>query len=164
MEILDFAIQMERDGYQFYMDSSEKVRDPAARGMMISLAKDEQRHESIIQSFKDGCPHMRRSSEFASIRNVFETLVREGIAVFQDSDTLKSILKKGINLENQSVELYGKLANESQNPAEKKIWGQLQREEQKHEKLLSLTMENLEAPHLVLETSEFLFYDYDETL
>ncbi len=161
MEILDYAIQMERDGYRFYMDSSEQVRDPAARSMMLSLAKDEQRHESIIQSFKDGCPAMRKGKEFASIRNVFEALVREGDPVFQDTETLKSVLKKGIELERQSEVLYGNLAEQSVSPANKKIWHQLQKEEQKHEKLLALTLEHIEAPRLVLETSEFLFYDYD---
>ena len=56
MELLDFALQMEQQGFTYYKQAAEKVNDSAARDMLLSLAEDEKKHEQIISQIKQGEP------------------------------------------------------------------------------------------------------------
>lgn len=160
---LAFAIKMEKDGYQFYTESAQKVKDPAAQFMLNSLAGDEKRHETVLLSIQSGRPKLITSNVFSQIKNVFQQLTEAGTTFVDEDDTLRDVLQKGIQAERKSIELYREMGQQSSDQTEKKLLHRLQLEEEKHENLLAVTLEYLDQPHMVLETSEFLFYDYDST-
>jgi rubrerythrin len=161
MEILDYAIQMERDGYEFYTDAAARQQDPASRRMLGILAEDEKRHEEIIKGIKAGRSMMIESKNFAGIKNIFQELSESNKSFFNPDGCLTEVLEKGAAIEARSVELYRDYAAKAANPAEKEIWTKLQHEEEKHQKLLELTLEYVDTPERILENAEFLFYGHD---
>ncbi len=161
MEILDYAIQMERNGYEFYLQSAKKQNDPAARRMLEILADDEKRHEEILYGIQVGRPQMIESQKFAGIKNIFQKLAKTKKPFINEKDCLSEVLRKGVDLEARSVELYRKNAAQAPGAPEKEIWQKLQLEEEKHQKLLELTLEFVDDPEVILENAEFLFYGHD---
>ena len=162
MDILDFAIQMERDGFEFFSSSARTLKDAAAAKMIESLANDEKRHEAILLGIKASQAHMITGKDFAGIKNVFVELAESGRGFFNEDEDLSAVLKKGIETERKAVEMYRKLAEQADKPAEKGIYQKLQLEEEKHEKLLTLTLEYVDKPENVLEDAEFLFHGHED--
>ena len=105
MQQLDYAIQMERDGYEFYVASAKRMKNEAAKRILESLAQDEKRHEEVILQIKEGRPKMIVSGDFARIKNVFAELVEQNGTLFDEGDDLSSVLKKGAGMEKKSAEL-----------------------------------------------------------
>ena len=162
MNAFDFAIQMERDGCAWYRRGAKTVKDSGARRMLESLADDETRHEEMVTRLKTDRGDLPEGQPLAGVRNVFQELVDVGRSFFDENDELRSVLKKSIDIEEQSVRLYGELAEKAPDPAHKHIWESLRAEERQHEQLLTLALEYMDQPELVLENAEFLFYGYDE--
>ena len=162
MDMFDFAIQMERDGYEWYSRSAQSVQDVAARKMLESLADDEKRHEQIVTQLKANRTEPLPGQPLAGVRNVFQGLVDVGRGFFNENDELAAVLKKGIEIENKSVLLYRDLAGQAPDPNHQRVCQSLMAEEKRHEKILSLALEYIDKPEMVLENAEFLFYGYDE--
>ena len=162
MQQLDYAIQMERDGYEFYVASAKRMKNEAAKRILESLAQDEKRHEEVILQIKEGRPKMIVSGDFARIKNVFAELVEQNGTLFDEGDDLSSVLKKGAGMEKKSAELYGEFAARATDPDEKEVWECLEVEEQTHERLLTMTCEYVDHPDVVLEDAEMLWYGHDE--
>ena len=161
MDMFDFAIQMERDGYEWYSRSARSVQDVAARRMLESLADDEKRHEQIVTQLKADRLDVLEGQPLAGVRNVFQGLVDVGRGFDDENDELSSVLKKGIEIENKSVVLYRDLAGRATDRNRQRVWQSLMAEEQRHEQLLTLALEYIDKPEMVLENAEFLFYGYD---
>jgi len=49
-EVLGMAVKTEIQGRKFYLMLSEKVTNPEVKSKVISLAKDEERHEAMIRA------------------------------------------------------------------------------------------------------------------
>jgi rubrerythrin len=161
MKNMDFAIQMERDGYEFYTQAAASLKDKAAQTMLLSLAKDEQKHEQIIRDMEAGHPALFRASDFTDVKNVFKLLAESDGPVFKDANDLTRVLKKGIQIEKKSVELYESLAEQASDPDSEEIFTRLAEEEGKHQQILEVTLDNLYTPRIILENAEFLFYNHE---
>ncbi len=162
MEMFDFAIRMEKDGLEFFTQAAESVSDQAARNMLLSLANDEKRHIQIIIDLKEGRLSQVKGQVLAGVKNVFQQLADDNISFIDKDASLTRVLEGGLSLERKSIGLYHQLAQETSDPQQKKVWQTLEGEEKKHEKLLSLTLEYLDKPNIVLENAEFLFYDHND--
>ena len=159
MKDADYAIQMERDGGQYYTQAAQSLKDQAAQNMLLSLARDEQRHEEVIKNLQSGNPAMIEGRDFAEIKNVFKLLADTKASFFQESDALAQVLQKAIQIEKKSVQLYQFLADQAGPPAQQEIWQKLAAEEQNHVDVLRVTLENIDTPCNILENAEFLFYN-----
>jgi len=51
-EILEFALQIEKNGAQFYRQAAEYITDTKARNLLNTLAEVEHKHELIFSSMK----------------------------------------------------------------------------------------------------------------
>lgn len=156
MDNFEYAIKMERDGYNFYMASAEETSDPAAQRMLRELANDEKDHEEYLNEMKAGNFVTVRTTISDGVRNVFEQLSAQKGTINGGVD-LRTILETGAEAERKSVDLYQDFANKTDNPDEKKFWSHLVTIEQKHEKLLNMTIEFMDQPANILEDAEFLF-------
>ena len=164
MDVIDLAIETERDGHQFYTQAAQAVTDPAARRMLLSLAHDEQRHQQILENYRTGQICMIRNGTFAGIRTVFEELIDNDRTFINENDSLSAVLAQAIEMERQSVNLYRKMGDEAPNRDTRNLWHALQAEEKKHQRLLELTQEYIDKPNIILETSEFLFYGHNAAI
>ena len=48
-EAVGTAVEMERKGIEFYQSAAQKMTDPFAKAMFLSIAEDEKRHERIFR-------------------------------------------------------------------------------------------------------------------
>jgi len=162
MDSFDYAIQMERDGYEFYAQAADSIQDRAAQNMLQELARDEKLHEKYIQQMKAGTQADIVTNVARGVKNVFEQLIATDSQFIDEDGSFTDILRRGIEIEHMSVKLYDGFAQKSSNPAEKEFWKKLLTVEEKHEKLLKITLEYIDKPNVILESGEFLFYDYDD--
>ncbi len=162
MDIYDYAIQMERRGYDFYIKSAATLKDKAARRMLSELAEDEKGHERLLQDAKRGEKVSVETNLTQGVKDVFQELAAGNKTFIGDEDNLSNILRKGVEMEDRSVELYHGFLEKADSPDEKRLWKDLQTIEEKHLELLSLTLEYIDQPNIVLENAEFLFYDHEE--
>jgi rubrerythrin len=160
MELLDFALQMEQQGFEYYKTAADKVKDCAARDMLLSLADDEKKHAQVITQIKQGEHGEKKGPPLVGVRNVFQQLVEEG-RDFGAEDHLIRVCNEALDVEKKSVDMYQQLADQSDDPEHQKLWLILKSEEEKHVKLLRLTADFAHQPGMVMEDAEFLFYGDD---
>jgi len=161
MELMKFALKMERQGYDYYSQAAEKATNPAARQMLLSLADDEKKHEQIIIGLMDGNMGKIEAPPLKGVKNVFQQLVDQN-QTFAADNNLMNVCKEAAQVEKQSADMYQQLADQSDNPQQKDIWLTIKKEEEKHLRLLTLTFDYVDEPNMVLEDAEFLFYGHEE--
>ncbi len=162
MDMLEFAIKMEQDGYAYYIEQSQKLADEAARRMMISLAEDEKRHEQTIRDMQQGRHQLAQGEVMSGMKNIFEELKEQNRSLLNENDSLTHVLERALEMEKKAVEMYAKLGGEASSSEEADVWKALEAEEHKHAKILSLTIEYIENPANVLEDAEMQFYGHEE--
>jgi rubrerythrin len=51
VDVLHLAIQREKEAQAFYTEMAERFSDPAAREMLISMAKEEKKHQQQLEAW-----------------------------------------------------------------------------------------------------------------
>ena len=162
MDMLEFAIKMEQDGYAYYIEQSQKLADEAAQRMMISLAEDEKRHEQTIRNMQQGRRQLAQGQVMPGMKNIFEELKERNRPFLNENDSLTKVLQRALEMEKKSIEIYAKLGGEAPSSEAADVWKALEAEEHKHAKILSLALEYIENPAIVLEDAEMQFYGHEE--
>jgi rubrerythrin len=132
LEVVQNAIRVENDGYQFYRLAEEKTKDAKGKEVFASLAKDETNHmqilKSLYQSVKEkGEYHfeekdMKHILEATSESPIFSKEFKQRLDQAQFEMTALSI---GILLEKNSIEFYKKSAQESKDKDVKMLFNYL---------------------------------------
>ncbi len=161
MDLFDHAIQMEKDSYGFYLEAAESLQDAAAQRIMRELAQDEKDHEKALQNMKNGIRIDLETSIARGVKSIFEQMIETESNFLDEDGSVTDVLRRGVEIEHMSVELYHGFTEKAQPSHEREFWKKLRKIEEKHEKLLRLTLEYIDKPNIVLENAEFLFYDYN---
>lgn len=160
MDIYDFALQMELDGEKFYRDLAAKAQYSDLKIVLEGLADDEQRHYQIIQQAKDQTLHnIDANPSLDQVKNVFSGnkesfLLNKDIVSklkYEQIDVYRAAFVK----EQESVELYKKLAGAAITPEEKTLCEKLMHEEEKHVEVLDDIIEMLNHVNDWVEAAEF---------
>jgi len=54
MNVLDFAIEMENDGFEYYKDLADSSTLPGLKTIFTSLAADELKHAKVFKALNTG--------------------------------------------------------------------------------------------------------------
>ena len=155
MNIFEFALQMEMDGKQFYLDLIEKTNDPGLRQILTMMVADEVKHYEIITQMKDNAKlGMARTMISADAKNIFAQMQERKELIDLDTPQ-KDLYKHAQLLEKKSQEYYQQKAGEVSDPEQKKLFQQMAVEEEKHYFLLDDIYELLLRPEIWLENAEF---------
>jgi rubrerythrin len=152
LQALRQAIRLEQDGYKFYTEAAERTADPRGREMFFSLADDEKLHLRIVQdqyealSAGQGWVSFSEVLEFKPVDVDKPLFPPEGEALEEAiapeaSDT--DALLFGLQIENESYELYRKAAREIDDPSGKEMYQRLASYERVHFDILMLNYEHL---------------------
>ncbi|MEW5815090.1 MAG: ferritin family protein [Spirochaetota bacterium] len=76
MDIFDFAMQMEEDGKNFYLDLSRKTRDKGIHKILNLLAEAEVRHYNTLQAMKQRQTPYTETPLLYDAGNIFEKMSR----------------------------------------------------------------------------------------
>jgi rubrerythrin len=144
LKVLKEAIQVESDGYNFYMVAAEKTEDPKGKKVWSSLAQDELDHGSMLkglyQAIKEQTgykfdrkrlrkkkPEARSKSPIFSVE--FKKKIKEGHFAL-------CALRMAQLLEKNSIDFYSKNAKKSKHPELKSLFNYLVEWEKDHLKAL----------------------------
>ena len=129
-EIIEFAIEREKEAVSFYEDASARQEYSDARKMFKDFANEERKHRALLEGFLKGektivdyqfkwIPDMKRSNYLVDIP-------------YEKGMPYADILRLAMKREEKSLALYNKLALEIDDKEMKQIFKVLCQEEAKH--------------------------------
>lgn len=130
---LALALDVERKGADFYISLASKTKQPLAKKLFYSLAKQEINHmeriEELFSEFEPTTgPSYPRSIE-EEIKGLFDKLSKA--ALKGKLDNIEGY-KKALELEQESYDLYEDLAQKAKTEREKEFFEALMAEEKEH--------------------------------
>jgi rubrerythrin len=143
LDILQFAMDMEIQGQNFYISFSDKVENPVAKKMFESLAKEEKRHYDILKKEYDNIEVNKEWSEMNNLdeykgESIFEVRKEAEKVSPEDLKTSTSdisILRMAYLIENDFAEFYKKAIENTEDPKGKKMLETLYEWENEHRKV-----------------------------
>ena len=138
-EIIDFAIEREKEAVQFYEDAAQDASMSGSIEKLKELAEEEHRHVRMLTELKSKgvvksldryklkwIPDMKRSNYVADV-------------VFEKGMAYNDILRIAIKREEKALRLYNELLEKTEEAEAQKLFKVLCQEEAKH-KLMFETM------------------------
>jgi rubrerythrin len=117
-EVLDFAVYIEQNGYEFYTEASKKFSDPKIVELFKYLAKEETKHENL---FKDMAKSVGTYEAEESYEGEFGAYMKEFCASHSLADrkaiktrlgklkTLEDVIDMALSFEKDSVVFFSEL-------------------------------------------------------
>jgi rubrerythrin len=147
-EIIEAAIQLERDGQEFYLGVAGKASSDLARQMFESLADDELIHiEWIKKKLLPGeeVAAATKKKTYERLRGIFADVpesMREGAA--SSEDDIEAV-NTAVKMEEKSRAAYLKWADETDDDDLRKLCDALADQERFHREILENTIKYLES-------------------
>lgn len=143
LEILQYAMDMEIQGQNFYISFADKVENPVARKLFESLAKEEKRHYDILKKEYDNMEVNKEWSEMESLADYKGESIYEVRKQAEEisGEELKtptsdiSILRMAYLIENDFAEFYKKAIENTEDPRGKKMLETLYEWENEHRRV-----------------------------
>lgn len=145
VQIISDAIQYEEDFAIFYKNAAEVVEEEDLKEMFIKLEKDEWEHQRFLQEFlESGAQDFEVDPGFDY--GISEEMIDEDL----DPDAELSVdlgftdgIKLAIKKEQESMEMYEKLANATPDPQVKELFTELSKMEEMHKNQLEEVFVNV---------------------
>lgn len=135
------AIQMEKDGYSFYMKAAAQTNSDMGRSIFQSLASDEQRHLDVFQKmFENKVSQtewkdlVESSKKYAKIP-IFPTDLKDAPGIDADSTELDA-LRMAMDSEKEAIEYYDKIKEKIEDKDVKNVIDEIVDQEKNHYLLL----------------------------
>ncbi|MFO7866613.1 MAG: ferritin family protein [Candidatus Aminicenantes bacterium] len=153
MNILEYAMKMEKDGEDLYREMARSTGDPGLKKILTMLADDEVKHYKIFEGMRKMAePKMMETRVLSDARNIFTNMDPAGAS---DETGHIDMYKKALDIEKKSREFYEDKAKETGSPEEKDLFLKIADEEKKHYFLLENLIQFVNRPQQWLEDAEF---------
>ena len=155
MSELTFAIQMEMDGKQYYLDQAEKNQGTALYDAFILLAEAEKKHADLLrEKFSDYDSSMNEKDLDAESTSLFAKK-----ADYKGEDDVVpgqlEVYAVARDMEQKSIDLYKKLLSEATDEPSRQLFQFLVRQEQDHYSFFDELIALLMRPREWVEDAEF---------
>ena len=158
MNVFEYAMKMETDGRNFYLEHAEKVDTPALKQILKQLADDELKHYNIFKAMAAGHNAEYKEGEkttiLGTVKNVFENLRSEG-KEFSFAEEAKQIWQEAQEVEKKSEEFYREKAKELDDEKQKVVLNRIADEEHQHWITMQNVIQFLDRPKHWLEDAEW---------
>ena len=152
--IFEYAMQMEKDGEDFYRQLAQKTGNNGMKTILTMLADEEVKHYDAIEKIKTQNTQIAESEILIDAKNVFVQIKESGESFNFDINEA-DLYKKARDIEKKSRDFYKEKANEVTEKYQKELLLKLAIEEQKHYILLDNIIEFVSQPEQWLEDAEF---------
>ena len=163
MNIYQFAMQMEKDGEDFYRRLAREATVSGLAKIFTMLADEEVKHYAVVVllSRKEKNPHLAETAILANVKNVFIGMRDEKEQLSIDSTAATVSYRKACVIEAASEEFYREKAGQSEDENERRIFSRLAREEAHHLRIMENILEFVSKPEPGnwLENSEWHHLD-----
>lgn len=156
MNVYEFAMQMEEDGYEYYLKLADATTAPGLKTIFTDLARDEKKHYSLFRDLREGkaARPPAESGSLETAKNIFRSLAGDPV----DTADIPSILdgyRHAMELEAKSYEFYVDAARKEPDEEVKEVLMKIAAEEQDHFNILENVYNFVNAPNQNLEWAEF---------
>lgn len=155
MSELTFAIQMEMDGEQYYLDQAEKNQGTALYDAFILLAEAEKKHANLLRKkFTKFDTSMNEKDRDAESASLFSKKVdyKGEVDVVPGQLEVYAVAR---DMERKSIDLYKKLLSEAKDEPSRQLFEFLVRQEQDHYSFFDELIVLLMRPREWVEDAEF---------
>jgi len=158
MNIYEYAVQMEKDGEDYYRQLAQKTANKGLKTILTMLADEEVKHYNALEKMKTEKPHIAETRILTDAKNVFVQIKESGES-FDFDIKQTELYRKAQDIEKKSHEFYTEKANEVTEEYRKELFLKLADEERKHYLLLDNIIEFVSRPEHWLENAEFYHLD-----
>jgi len=159
--ILEKAISIEQEGYEFFVETAKKIQHSLGRKMLENLAKDELNHIERIKEIYAEIVEDKAPMDISSVGDTsqfFERLKESIDASVKDLGTMnvddQEIIDAAINLESKTMFFYDEIAKSTDNPKLKSFCERLAKEEHMHFEVLQKIPDYAQDPSLLFGGSD----------
>ncbi|MHC4691140.1 MAG: ferritin-like domain-containing protein [Planctomycetota bacterium] len=158
MNIFEYAMQMEKDGEEYYRQLARQTDNKDLQTILTMLADEEVRHYKTIEKMQTEAPQMAETTILTDAKNIFVQIKEAGESF--DSDIKQvDLYKKAQDIEKKNQEFYTEKAEEVTEEYQKELFMKLADEERKHYFLLENIIEFVSRPAYWLENAEFSHFE-----
>jgi len=154
VNIFIYAMQMEKDGEEYYYKLAQETNDKGLRAVFSMLAQEEARHYEMISKARTARPQMAETSILTDAKNIFAQIKESGES-FDPEPGQVGAYKKAQEIEKKSMDFYREKAGEVEQEYQKELFLKLAEEEKKHYFLLENIIDFVSRPETWLENAEF---------
>ncbi len=161
MDIVEYAMQMEKDGEAYYRALAEKANSKGVKRIFGLLANAERRHYEAFRMLKDNKPQPLPVTDvklLPDIKNIFQEI--------RDSENWQNIsgdqadaYREARELERKSEEFYREQAEELTDPMQEELCLVIADEERTHYLIIDNILELVSRPKEWLENAEWRHLD-----
>jgi rubrerythrin len=155
MNIFEFAMQMEKDGKEYYEKLASETGSVGLKTIFTNLAADETKHYTTFKELRDG---LKGSFAESKTLETGKNLFKELIADQKNAELLAASLdgyRHGMENEEASVKFYEDSAKKESDPELVKLLLRIASEERDHYRILENLYQYTLAPKNFLEWREF---------
>ncbi|MFC1461969.1 ferritin family protein [Verrucomicrobiota bacterium] len=137
-EVVQAAIQLERDGRDFYLAAAQKTSSELARKMFEGLAADEERHIEWIGNLSSNgaTASSANRATYDALRPIFADAPAETKMAAELSEDDLSAIDVAIGMEEKSIAAYQEWASEDSDEDVQNLCQALVGQEQFHKQML----------------------------
>jgi rubrerythrin len=159
MDIYKFAMQMEVDGRNLYLDLVEKTNNKGLKNILTMMADSEVKHYNVILDMQnnDKTEFSADTEVLTNVKNIFMKMKKNKEVDVDISQA--EFYKKALKAETDSQKFYLERADEEKDSHRKEILLQLAEEEKKHCVLLENMIGFVSQPADWLENPEWYHLD-----
>ncbi len=155
MNIIDYALQMEKDGEEYYRELAAKTADVGVRKVFSILADAEAEHYNAFMQMKENQPVTHSDKQhIARIKTLFAEMKGNGGLSIPDDEQI-AVYIRARDIERRSQDTYMQKAEELTDPEQKKLCMRIAEEEGKHYVILDNLIEFLQHPTTWVEDAEW---------
>lgn len=154
MDILEYAIQMEIQGEDYYRELAGNTTDTGFKTILKMLADDEVKHCNALREARESEAEMAETTILDDAENLFAGMSGAHWDVGSDVDEI-GLYERALEIEERSEEFYREKALEAENERHRDLFLRLAEEEKKHCFLLENIIEFVSRPQTWLENAEF---------
>lgn len=159
MDIFDYAMQLEKDGENYYREGAARSASIGMKKIMTMLADAEVKHYNVFKQMKEGQPaNMPEATILKDVKNVFVSMKEQGDLGGMDGSEIE-FYRKAQDIEKKTEDFYLEKAAQVEDAAQKETFLQVAKEENKHYFILDRIVEFVSRPEQWLENAEWYHLD-----
>jgi rubrerythrin len=158
MDILKYAMQMEKDGEAYYRQLAQQTENKGLKSILTMLADEEVKHYKIIEKMETERPQPAPAKILARAKNIFAKIKKSDEGLDFASGQI-GLYRKAQDIEKKSEQFYREKVSKVTEEYQKEIFLQLAEEENKHYFLLENIIQFVSRPQTWVENAEFYHLD-----
>ena len=152
MDIYTFAMQMEKNGENYYRELEQKCKNKGMKKVFAMLAEEEEKHYQIIKQIREKTilPEVAESEVLTDVKNIFQQMKEDKLnfeqGFYVDTTEETNAYRKARDIEETSRNFYLEKAEEETDKQSELILRMLAREEDKHYRIMDNIVEFVSRP------------------